>query len=191
MRILVLSASLDKESRSRDLAHACQEVLGQLGANVLFVDLEQLNVPNFDNDTIYTSEAYLELHRKTHSSDGVVLCGPVYNWSISSELKKYIEYVGSTPADGTLEGALFDKVVTFVNAGGLPHSYTAFREAATSLMLDFKCIINPYHVYAHNRHWQGGVLGEEVRQRVEKSMAVLLELCTLLKGRTYRSTWEI
>lgn len=191
MRILVLSTSLDKESRSRDLARICREVLEQRGAETLFVDLQKLNVPNFDNDTIYQSEAYLELHRKTHSSDGVVLCGPVYNWGISSELKKYIEYVGSTPPDGTLEGALFDKIITFVNAGGLPHSYTAFREAATSLILDFKCIISPYHVYAHNRHWQAGVLSEEATQRVNRSMSVLLELCTLLASRTYRSTWEI
>ncbi len=191
MRILVLSTSLDKESRSRNLASICKEVLEQRGAETLLVDLEQRNVPNFDNDTIYKTEVYLELHQKTRTSDGIVLCSPVYNWGVSSELKKYIEYIGSTPPDGTLEGALFDKVVTFVSAGGLPHSYTAFREAATSLMLDFKCIINPYHVYAHNRHWQEGALSDEARQRLEKSMAVLLELCALLAGRTYRSTWEI
>ena len=191
VRILVLSTSLDKTSRSRDLAYMCRELLEQRGMDTLFVDLVQLNVPNFDNNAIYETEVYLELHEKTRQSDGIVLCSPVYNWGVSSELKKYIEYVGSTPPGGAFEGALFDKVVTFVNAGGLPHSYTAFREAATSLMLDFKCIVNPYHVYAHNRHWQGDVLVEETKQRAEKSMSVLVELCTLLAGRSYRSTWEI
>lgn len=191
MQILILSASLDKASRSRKLAGLCQSVLEQRAVSTMFVDLADLNVPNFDNDTIYQTQTYRYLHEVTQQSDGIVLCSPVYNWGVSSELKKYVEYVGSTPADGSLEGALFDKVVTFVNSGGLPHSYTAFREMATSLMLDFKCIINPYHVYTHNRHWQEDLLSEDMMPRVQKSMAVMLELCTLLAHRTYTSTWEI
>lgn len=87
--------------------------------------------------------------------------------------------------------ALFDKVITFVNAGGLPHSYTAFRELATSLILDFKCIINPYTVYAHTRHWSGNNLSDDKMKRIEKSMFVMTELCDLLSKRTYSSTWEI
>ena len=191
MQILVLSSSLDKNSRSRELAHTCQKVLERLHTETVFIDLAQLDVPNFDNDTIYQTQVYRQLHEATRQSDGVVLCSPVYNWGVSSELKKYVEYVGSTPADGSLEGALFDKVITFVNSGGLPHSYTAFGETATSLMLDFKCIVNPYHVYAHNRHWSDGELDAEIIKRIEKSMFVMMELCRLLVGRTYSSTWEI
>ena len=190
MQILILSSSLDKQSRSRELGKICQQILEQQ-VDTVFVDLAHLDIPNFDNSTIYKTEVYRQLHRTTSESDGIVLCSPVYNWGLSAELKKYVEYIGSTPPDGSFEGALFDKVITFVSAGGLPHSYTAFREMATSLMLDFKCIINPYHVYAHNRHWQGDVLLEEKIQRVDKSMAVLVELCTLLAHRTYRSTWEL
>ena len=191
MQILVLSSSLDRNSRSRELAHVCRRVLEHLRTETVFIDLTQLDVPNFDNDTIYQTQAYRQLHEVTRQSDGIVLCSPVYNWGVSSELKKYVEYVGSTPADDSLEGALFDKVVTFVNSGGLPHSYTAFRETATSLMLDFKCIVNPYHVYAHNRHWSEGELDAEMMMRIEKSMFVMTELCSLLTGRTYSSTWEI
>ena len=191
MQILILSSSLDKESRSRELGRICQRVLEAQAVNTVFIDLAHLNIPNFDNDTIYETEVYQQLHRTTLGSDGIVLCSPVYNWGLSAELKKYVEYIGSTPPDASLEGALFDKVVTFVSAGGLPHSYTAFREMATSLMLDFKCIISPYHIYAHNRHWQDANLLEGKMQRVEKSMSVLVELCTLLADRTYTSTWEI
>ena len=191
MTILVLSSSLDKNSRSRELARICQRVLEPFDIQTTFVDLAEFEIPNFDNDTIYQTQVYRHLHEITRQSDGIVMCSPVYNWGVSSELKKYVEYIGSTPSDGSLEGALFDKVITFVNSGGLPHSYTAFREMATSLMLDFKCIINPYHVYAHNRHWSNGQLGAEKMQRVEKSMSVMTELCRLLTKRTYSSTWEI
>ena len=85
MDILVLSSSLDPSSRSRHLAQICHEVLKGHDVSTAFIDLAQLEIPNFDNDTIYKSEAYLELHRATNESDGVVLCSPVYNWGVSSE----------------------------------------------------------------------------------------------------------
>lgn len=191
MSILVLSSSLDPNSHSRDVARLCQEKLEQRNISTTFVDLADFDVPNFDNASIYQTDAYKRLHALTQKSEGIILCSPVYNWGVSSELKKYIEYVGSTPPEGNMEGALFDKIVTFVNAGGLPHSYTAFRELATSLMLDFKCIINPYHIYVHKRNWQGDALSARKIKRIEKSMAVMVELCDLLGQRTYQSTWEI
>ena len=191
VQILVLSSSLDKSSRSRELASLCKQVLDASGTANVLIDLAQLDIPNFDNDSIYKTQVYRDLYKVTSESQGIVMCSPVYNWGISSELKKFIEYIGSTPPDGSLQGALFDKVITFANSGGLPHSYTAFRETATSLMLDFKCIVNPYTIYAHNRHWENGSLDKDKMQRVEKSIFVMTELCSLLSKRTYSSTWEL
>src|SRR3712207_8670459 len=51
----------------------------------------------------------------------------------------------------SLRAPFFDKVVTFVHAAGLPHSYMAFAPLAVSMILDFRCIVNPYPVYVHNR----------------------------------------
>jgi len=172
-KILVLSSSHDKNSRSRKL------------------DLAELEIPNFDNDTIYETQVYKDLHSITNQSDGIIMCSPVYNWGLCAELKKYVEYIGSTPQDGSITGALFDKIITFVNAGGLPHSYTAFREMATSLMLDFKCIINPYNIYVHDEDWKDTELIDDRIKRIEKSMFVMNELCNLLSERSYSSTWEI
>lgn len=164
-------------------------VLEDNGIDTKYVDLDELNVPNFDNDTIYQSEQYKFLHNVTKEAAGVVLCSPTYNWGCCSELKKYIEYVGST--DEHHFGALYDKVITFVNAAGLPHSYMAHTPLANSLMLDFKCIINPYNVYVHDRHWINDQLSDERKPRLVKAMAVMVELCTLLKDRSYSSEWEI
>ncbi|UTV28935.1 NADPH-dependent FMN reductase [Photobacterium atrarenae] len=189
MYILIVSSSQDPNSRSRVLAQECHHVLNDLGVNSKFVDLDELNVPNFDNDTIYQTEQYQYLHSLTIEAAGVVLCSPTYNWGCCSELKKYIEYVGST--DENHVSALFDKVVTFVNAAGLPHSYMAYSSLAASLMFDFKCIINPYNVYVHNRHWVDGGLSDERRPRLIKAMKVMAELCTLLDNRTYQSEWEL
>lgn len=191
MHILIISSSLDKSSRSRQLAKLCKEQLETASVQTSLADLAELNIPNFDNDTIYQTDIYHDLHSQTVGADGLILCSPVYNWGLSAELKKYIEYVGSTPPDRTLNGALFDKVVTFVTAGGLPHSYTAFRDTASALMLDFKCVINPYHLYVHKRHWDDDTLSAEKTSRLEKTLAVMMELCHLLAPRTYRSKWEL
>jgi hypothetical protein len=60
-----------------------------------------------------------------------------------------------------------------------------------SMVLDFKCILNPYTVYVHNRHWEGETLGEEATGRIDQSAAVLAELMKCLAARTYRSSWDI
>ncbi len=189
MTILVVSCSLDPNSRSRKLGKKCLENLINHGAKAKWLDLSEYSTPNFDNHTIYETKIYHEFHEQVEEAEGIVLCSPVYNWELSSEVKKFIEMVGSTT--GRQHGALYDKVVTFVCAAGVAHSYMSHGAMANALMLDFKCIINPYNVYVHNRHWQDDQLIEERERRLEKSMQVKQELCTLLRPRTYQSDWEI
>lgn len=108
---------------------------------------------------------------------------------MSAELKKLIEATGSTPPDGSRCGAWFDKVVTFAGAAGLPHSYMAFGALATTMMLNFKCVVNPYHIYVHDRHWAAaGALTGEAHARSGKALFVMLEL---LRERTYASDREL
>lgn len=191
-RLLIISTSLDPKSRSHTLATLCQKALADKGTETEIIDLRQFELPNFDNDTIYQSAAYIQLHEKIALADGLILASPVYNWSCCAELKKLIEYVGSTPPEGPIHGALFDKVVTFVNSAGLPHSYTAFTGLANSLMLDFKCVINPYNLYVHSKQWIGDAkLDESAEARLKKCMKVAVELSTLLQHRSYQSKWEI
>lgn len=192
MRVSVVSSSLKADSRSRVLATICQTALEDKGISVDFIDLRQLDPPNFDDDQIYSSEAYQSSHRVIAASDAIILASPVYNWSCCAELKKFVEYIGSTPPDESIRGAFYDKIVMFVNAGGLPHSYMAFASLATSLMLDFKCIISPYNVYAHDGNWvDDGELDDATTARLNRSLAVLTELAERLKSRSYTSNWEI
>ena len=148
LRAVVVSASLAAESRNRALAAMAHDaVMNARGWTSSLVDLRELDAPNFDDGDIYEWDGYGRLHGLIRAADAIVMASPVYNWDCSSELKKFIEYIGSTPPDGSLVGALFDKVVTLLTAGGIPQSYMAFTGTAMSLMLDFKCIINPYNVH--------------------------------------------
>jgi len=191
MNILVVSSSARRQSRSEVLALRSADVLTAFGAEARVLRLQDHPLPRFDDGDLTVVPEYRFWHAAVSEADGLVLASPVYNWGCCAELKRLIEFVGSTPPDGSVLGALFDKVVTFVNAAGLPHSYMAFAPLATSLMLDFKCIINPYNVYVHSRHWEGDGLAPQAQARLEKAMRVMVELTSLLKARTYQSSWEI
>jgi FMN reductase len=181
---------LDSHSRSEELAKMCEEHLGK-DSEVRFVTLKDYPLTGADLHEPQKSEVYQRLHEFVKEADGLVLASPIYNWGCCAELKRFIEIVGTTPPDGTLQSPFFDKVVAFVNSAGLPHSYMAFLGLAMSLMLDFKCIVSPYNVYVTDRDWEMGHLNQPATQRLLKSMEVILQLTSLLKGRTYKSNWEI
>ena len=192
MKMTVLSCSLGTNSRSRRLAAAAVLMINQAGHEGSLVDLREIGgLPEFDNELAFDDPRYELLHSSIASSDGVVIASPVYNWALSSTTKALIEITGATGGQGR-RSAWFDKLVTFVCAGGLPHSYTAYGSMALSLMLDFKCIVNPYVVYATERDWSEQVEpSTNLVARLQKAIAVKLELAGCLRNRAYRSDWEI
>ena len=191
LKLPVISCSLDPASKSRNLAAASSEQLRGLGHQSSVVDLAEYGLPAFDNDQVYNSDAFEALYDVINSADGVVLAFPVYNWAPAATVKSLIEATGATGEDGRV-AAWFDKVVTFVCAAGLPHSYMATAALGQSLMLDFKCVINPYTAYISERDWeQAQDLKVERHARLAKTMTVHAELSELLAGRRYRSGWEV
>lgn len=53
----------------------------------------------------------------------------------------------------------------------------------SSLMLDFKCVINPYHVFTTSRDWNGTHLSKTAIERLEKTLQVTIELAEALYKR--------
>ena len=191
MRFAIISSSLDANSRSVKLAGECRDYLTGKGQEARVLSLKEHLLPPFDNDTVFKSEAYQFLHRETLTADSLIFASPVYNWGCCGELKRYIEAVGSTPMDGSLHGAFYDKVLTFVCSAGGVASYMAFGTTAVSMMIDFKCVINPYQLYVHNRHWEEEKMIAEKQARLAKTMDVAIDLTQGLSHRSYSSTWEM
>lgn len=189
LNLPVISCSLDPTSASRRLAEQSAQLLTDGGHASTVIDLAHVALPPFDNDQVFSSGAFEVLHREIQESDGVVLAFPVYNWAPSSAVKSLIEATGAT-GEGR-RAAWFDKVVTFVCAAGLPHSYMATGALAQSLMLDFKCVVNPYTAYVSERDWEGTALNADRAARLGKTIDVHTELAGLLRGRTFTSDWEV
>jgi|SRR5665213_26770 len=192
MRALVISSSLDASSRSEQLARLYAASLSTRNIEVQFLLLKEYPLPKFDNaSTILSDTSYRALHDAASNADGLVLASPIYNWGCCAELKRFVEVVGTNPPGKAVTGVFFDKIISFVNAAGLPESYMAFSSLAISMMLDFKCVLNPYLVYVDNSCWSGDELCEKSRNRLRKSSHVMAELMKCMAKRDYRSGWEI
>jgi FMN reductase len=192
MRALVLSSSLDASSRSEQLARLYVDSISTRGVDAQFVSLKDHPLPKFDNGSVMLADpSYRALHDAASKADGLVLASPIYNWGCSAELKRFVEVVGTNPPGQAVRSPFFDKIITFVNAAGLPQSYMAFSSMAISMILDYKCIINPYTVYVDNFAWTGDTLSEIATTRMQKSAQVMVELMQCLAKRDYHSSWQI
>ena len=191
LNLPVISCSLDPASRSRTLASASSGLLREHGHDSSVIDLAEMELPPFDNDRVFESHAFRRLHALITAADGVVLAFPIYNWAPAASVKSLIEATGATGEDGRV-AAWFDKVVTFVCAAGLQHSTMATATLGQTLMLDIKCVINPYTAYLSERDWERPeVLKADRGERLAKTMSVHAELSALLSERSYRSVWEV
>ena len=189
-RVTVISSSLNPQSHSRLVARALAAALEARGAGVEFFDFQSFPLPDLLSPGLYEDANVVRLKRAVLESDGTVLASPVYNWQLAATLKRAVEILGEH--GGGLRAVWLDKLITFACAGGLHHSYMAYSPMAMSMMMDFKCVINPYMVYAAGTDFADGrIASPALERRIEKTAAVKLELIERLKGRTYESGWEV
>ncbi|CAM3678813.1 NADPH-dependent FMN reductase [Deinococcus frigens] len=192
MKFAVLSTSLDPESRSAWLCALAARQLREAGHTVTHLDLRETPLPPFDNAGCYAHPNADLYHRTILEADGVLLGVPVYNWGLGSGARTLVELTGSSDPERNLHGAWFDQPVTFLVSGGLDHGYLSHGAFALGLMYDFRCVINPHFVYATSAHWDAPqVAGEWLAGRLSRTVDRTVDLSERLRGRDYRSVWEI
>ncbi|GMU23847.1 MAG: hypothetical protein AMXMBFR13_39250 [Phycisphaerae bacterium] len=160
MNVLVLSTSLNPNSRSRKLARAAyDEALRLESVDVRWLDLRGLNMEFCDGRP---GDAYNDdtrrIIRAVAEARGVLIALPVYNYSFSAAAKNVVEVAG--------EGFVGKRVGLLAAAGG-QGSYMAPHMLAQSLILDFQTCVVPRYVYATKAHFdEQGEPVEAVRQRI-------------------------
>jgi FMN reductase len=93
---------------------------------------------------------------------------PIYNYASGASAKNLIELTGS---------AWSDKVVGFLCAAGGHSSYMSILGLANSLMLDFRCLINPRFVYTDGSAFEGGqITDSEIKKRIEELASSTMRL---------------
>jgi FMN reductase len=161
MTILVLSASLRAESRSRLLAKKAFELLQAEKAEAGYVDLRDYPLPLCDGGAAYGHENVARIGAQLQKAKVILIGLPVYNYDVNAALKNLLELTG--------RDAWEDKTVGFLCAAGGRSSYMAVMNFGTDLMLDFRCLIIPRFVYAVGDDFnESGIANAEVEDRVRQ-----------------------
>ena len=174
MSILVISCSLNPESRSRVLAKEAAAILKQKGQPGELLDTADLDLPICDGAAAYGHPAVGPLAHRIAAASGILLAFPVYNYDAGSVCKNLIELTGK---------AWTGKVVALAAAAGGPLAYMAPMQIANSLMLDFRCIVLPRYVYAGGESVdQAKSADGEILRRLEEMVSELVRVSEALGG---------
>jgi len=165
---LIISTSLNPNSRSRVLANAAVTAMQQNQQECELLDLADLDLPFCDGDQCYGQPDVQKLTAAISAAHSIVIASPIYNYDVSAACKNMIELTGK---------AWTDKVVGFMVAAGGTGSYMGVMGLANSLMLDFRCLIAPRFVYGTDEAFAGSQLAEEdVVMRVDELVKTLVRL---------------
>jgi FMN reductase len=163
MRYLVISCSLNPDSRSRILARMVHRHLAPRPGAAEYVDLQDYNLPLSDAGACYSHPHVIELTPKVRAAKGIIVATAIYNYDVNSATKNLLELTGKA-WDG--------KVVGFICAAGGHGSYMSVMPFANSLMLDYHCHIIPRFVYAAPAHIDESTFGDEaLNRRIEELAA--------------------
>jgi FMN reductase len=173
MAYLVLSCSLNSESRSRKLAKDAQNRLESLNEKTVWLDLAERDLPMCDGDSVYEQSIVGEMGKLVKEADGILMAAPIYNYDLNAVAKNFIELTGR---------AWQDKVVGFLCAAGGEGSFMSPMGMANSLMLDFRCIVVPRFVYASSKSFsENGDVTPEIKERIDELVDVLVKVSKALR----------
>jgi FMN reductase len=170
--VVILSCSLDPNSRSHKLALAADAFLRAREVVVELVDLAEHDLPlcgapeSFDHPSVKTLTGIID------AAGAILVSSPVYNYDLTAAAKNVMELTGKS---------WVDKPVGFLCAAGGTRSYMSPFGFANSLMLDFRCLIIPRFVYCTKGDFtDAGEPGPEIRERVEQLATAAVDLSRAL-----------
>jgi NAD(P)H-dependent FMN reductase len=99
VRIALVSGSLNPESLSRQMAQHAEKALQALGADVDFIDLQQIPLPMCDGDSAYSDPEVAKTRSRIEAAKGILIAAPVYNFYLNAAVKNLIELTGSAWED--------------------------------------------------------------------------------------------
>lgn len=160
MQPLVISCSLNPNSRSARLAQQAYSAFVESHGSAQLIDLRETSLPMCDGGSAYQHPSVAPLAEAVSMSGPILLAVPVYNYDANAAAKNLIELTGR---------AWTNKVVGFLCAAGGQGSYMSVMSLANSLMLDFRCLIVPRFVYATGDHFEeDGSPGEAIVRRTHE-----------------------
>src|SRR5690606_23357172 len=171
--LLVISCSLNPDSKSRVMARRALSALAERGAEAELLDLQEWPLPLCDGNAAYDDPNVEPLTQKIAAADGVLIAAPVYNFDVNAAAKNLVELT---------DKAWQDQVVGFLLSAGGQSSYMSVMGFANSLMLDFRCLILPRFVYATKQAFADGQITEPlITSRIDELVEKLIAVSSALR----------
>ncbi|GAB4460679.1 MAG: NAD(P)H-dependent oxidoreductase [Armatimonadaceae bacterium] len=169
VHVLIVSTSLNPDSRSFVLAEYAATVLRERNVSCEAIDLRKVGeIPMAGSPTGWNSPVVRELRQAMQKATHLIFAVPVYNFSAGAVAKNVIELMGSAELEG--------KTVGFLCAAGGGRGYMSILPLANAMMLDFRCWIVPRFVYATRADVEhGAIKSDEIRTRIEQMLTELFE----------------
>ena len=168
MSFLVISASLNPKSKSYQMAKAAFDELQNQGVEATLLDIREFNLPLCDGDKAYDHPDAVKVSNIILEGKGILLAMPIYNFYGNAAAKNLIELAGNSWKE---------KVVGFLCSAGGKNSYMSMMSLASSLMLDFRCLILPKFVYATGDSFHEGLLiDKDIQKRIAELTNKLVKI---------------
>ncbi|MCQ9367300.1 NAD(P)H-dependent oxidoreductase [Brevibacterium sp. 50QC2O2] len=185
-KLLRIDSSINPDSVSRELTGAFAASWQAAGGSVVHRDVAAQNLPHLPEFALHFAHrpgiaaddpaAALqdELIAELEAADAVVIGAPMYNYSLPSPLKAWLDYLhvpGRTTADVATEGPLAGKPVIVITTRGAAYDDPAFLASHDHILPVFDVLL-------------GGAMGMAVESiAVDRTLADLLpELDPALAG---------
>lgn len=175
MKLLVISSSLNPESKSRVLAKIAREALENKGHTVDWIDLRDFELPICGDSESYGHEHVEEISARIKKAEGVLLAAPIHNYDIAASAKNLAEITSQS---------WHGKVVGLLVASGSHFSYMSPFHFITSLMMHNRCVIIPRYVFASGPQFssEGDIIDPNVIGRIKQLADTLVDFTKGLTG---------
>ena len=176
LHLLGISGSRSTRSKSRVAVQAALDFAA--GANCdIYTDLISLDETWLEfcdgRDPSQYREATREVIERIVSADALIVASPIYRGSYTGALKNLFDLIPRDALDG--------KVVGLIATAGSPHDFLAIEQELKPLMGYFRTVVVPRAVFAHNAHFQGGLLVDEaIAERLRHLADTVVETAKLL-----------
>ena len=168
MNYLILSASLNPKSKSRELGCFAKSIFDQRKENISFFDLKDLELPFSGAPGCYEDENSKLLSNIIKKSDCILICSPIYNYDLNSVIKNALDLTGF---------CWENKIVGFLCVGGGQSSYMSPMSFINSLMLNCRSFIIPRYVYATGSDFKDDKLNNsDVENRINELVDIAINI---------------
>ncbi len=185
--ILAFAGSTRTDSYNKRLVKIAARGAEQVGANVEFLDLRDLDLPLFDEDVEAkhgAPDGATRFKSLLKACDGILIASPEYNSSLSGVLKNAIDWA-TRPAEGEkpLE-AFAGKAAVLMSASpgglgglrGLVHLRAILGNIQVLVLPDQHAVSNAHEAISPD----GQIADDALRSRIEGLGAKLTEVCRKL-----------